>query len=406
MSEAIANAGTARARPHYKETLDLREVLYLFRDNFGKIFICVALGVAVALFYLHHAKPVFASSALLEVAQANAQPGSPMTEVETSELLKTVELKLASQSVLLSVIKRHKLTEDPDFLRRDDGFFAPGSQPAAWMSEGLEAIGATELASKFQREPARVDAIPSDAELARHFASKVKVGVMRGSRLISLRVEDRSPEKAQLLTQAIVEDFFSQSRDTRRKDVISNRELLQAEVKRVGEEFRASQEKLEEYRAKFNAVSLAERQNIVVERLRELNQQAATAKNNRRNREAEFDQVTRLQDAPPEQMLSIRGVAEAQEIIDMRRQVTSKDAEVATKAQRYGPLHPTMVQEKSELAELKSSFHAAIRKAAVRIRESFESAKAVEKSLDEALGEQEKAALALDRIAIPYRSRA
>ena len=52
-----------------------------------------------------------------------------------------------------------------------------------------------------------------------------------------------------------------------------------------------------------------------------------------------------------------------------------------------------MVQAKSELSELTSSFHGAIRTATNRIRESHDSAKAVEQSLEKALAEQEKAAL-------------
>jgi len=97
---------------------------------------------------------------------------------------------------------------------------------------------------------------------------------MRGSRLIALDVDDRSPERAQRLAQSIVDEFFRQSRDARTRDTSSTQDLLAAEVKRAEKEFRSSQEKLEEYRAKYNAVSLAERQNIVVERLRELNQQS------------------------------------------------------------------------------------------------------------------------------------
>src|SRR5690606_30184507 len=117
-------------------------------------------------------------------------------------------------------------------------------------------------------------------------------------------------------------------------------------------------------------------------------------------REAELSQVTRLADAPPDQLLSIRSIADLPEILDLRKQVTLKEAEVAMLGQRYGPLHPTMVQARSELSELTSSFHTAIRKATNRIRESHESARTIEHSLEIALAEQEKAALELDRIAI------
>jgi succinoglycan biosynthesis transport protein ExoP len=401
MSEAIANARAARARPDYRETFDLREIIHLFRDHFGKIFICVALGVTLALVYLQHARPTFISSAMLEVSPPGKQGVAP-TEIETSELLKTVELKLASQAVLLAVIKSNQLADDPEILSPSSGLLTTEAQQ--WIASLLESLGASGMAAKISAriEPAPAGAPLSDAELVKRFAAKVDVHVMRGSRLIRLQVADGSPERAQHLTKAIVDEFFAQSRDARKRDVSSSQELLAAEVKRVGEDFRAAQEKLEAYRAEFNAVSLAERQNIVVERLRDLNQQVAAAKNSRLARDAEMAQVSRLEDAAPEQLLSIRGIADLPEILDLRKQVTLKEAEVATLAQRYGPLHPTMVQGKSELSELTASFHSAIKKATSRIRESHESAKAVEQSLEQALAEQEKAALALDRIAIPY----
>src|SRR5687767_10433184 len=170
MSEAIANARTDRARPAYKETLDLREVLHLFRDHFGKIFMCIALGVGIALFYLQHAKPVYTSSALLEVSQAGKQGVAP-TEIETSEMLKTVELKLASQSVLLAVIKANNLAQDPEFASASPGILQSDSKPVQWLTQFLESIGASGAAAKLKGEPVAPGTVTSDAELVRRFAA-------------------------------------------------------------------------------------------------------------------------------------------------------------------------------------------------------------------------------------------
>src|SRR5688572_32480478 len=115
MSEAIANARAARTTPDYKETFDLKEILHVFRDHFWKIFLCVIFGVVAALVYLRHAQPTYTSSAMLEVSVA-AKEGLAPTEIETSELLKTVELKLASQAVLLAVIRANNLDADSEIL--------------------------------------------------------------------------------------------------------------------------------------------------------------------------------------------------------------------------------------------------------------------------------------------------
>src|SRR5262249_11567149 len=96
-------------------TLDLRELVYLLRNNAGKIVLCVLLAVGGTVFYLYHTKPIYRSKALLEVNPGRMQ-GANATEVDSSETLKTVEMKLANQSVILAVVRENKLTEDPDFM--------------------------------------------------------------------------------------------------------------------------------------------------------------------------------------------------------------------------------------------------------------------------------------------------
>jgi polysaccharide biosynthesis transport protein len=384
----------ATAQPPACATLDLREVVYLFRNHLGKVLACVALALAIALIYLHHARPIFASSALLEVALTDRQ-NQPVSDVDSADTLKTVELKLASQSVLLAVIKEHHL--EAELLAANDE-----------LPIGLQQI-VTWGRSLFDRAPGERSASgttgkASDAELVRRFRPRVSVDVVRGSRLIALRVEDADPSRAQTLAQAIIEEFFHQSRTSRQKETAASREQLLAEAKRVGEQFKLAEEKLQAYRTRYNAVSLQDRQNIVVERLRELNQQVAAAKNERLKWQAEAEQVKKAEGASADQLLGIRAIAELPGIIDLQKQVALKEANVATLAQRYGPLHPTLVQAKSELEEVRGSVRNALQKAAVRVEQSRNSAQATEEALQQALQKQELAALELDRIAIPYHA--
>ncbi|HTQ31128.1 MAG TPA: polysaccharide biosynthesis tyrosine autokinase, partial [Opitutaceae bacterium] len=184
----------------------------------------------------------------------------------------------------------------------------------------------------------------------------------------------------------------------------STRELLLAEVKRDSATLQTSEEKLEAYRKKYNAVSLEDQQNIVVDRLRELNRQAVEAQNTRLAIEPEAEQVRSLSAAGPDQLLGVHQVADNQEIVDLRQQIALQKAQVATLAKRYGPLHPTMIQAQSHLQALQSSLDAALRRAADRIIQSYEAAKATENALKAALAEQEKVSMQLDQIAIPYHA--
>jgi capsular exopolysaccharide synthesis family protein len=383
-------------------TIDPQALLQLLRDNVGKIGICILLALGAAALYLHVTRPIYTSGALLEIEQP-ARQGQNLTEVDTLDNLKTIELKLASRPVLLGVIRELHLVEDPVFTQPAAPGFLPDSDFGHWVAGAADST--LHFVKLDRGAPASAEkAPPSEDELARRLAGMVHVGVIRGSRLISLSVDAHTPQRAQQLTQAVIDEFFRQSRESRRRDSTSSREQLLAEAKRVGDEFRVSEEKLESYRDKYNAVSLQDRQNIVVERLRELNQQVSAVKNSRLTMEAEQAKMRQLADQDPDQLLSIHGIADLPEILDLRKQVTLQEAQVATLAQRYGPLHPTMIQGKSQLEELRGSLRAALRKACDRLVQSYESTKATEVALEASLAEQEKAALELDRIAIPYHA--
>jgi polysaccharide biosynthesis transport protein len=392
--------------------VDLWEMIHLFRNNLGKISVCVLLTVGAVAVYVSHVHPVYASTVMLEVAppDTNQNSANPPPDLDSSDILKTMELKIASQSVILKVIKDNHLADDPNFTQTPTSGAFLNPEFVHWLRQSavdfLKFLRVDRLIniSNLKDAPPQPGSSYSDAELVQKFMAKISVNLVRGSRLISVTVEDWDPKNAQHLAQAVINQFFQESLDEQGKDTASAHELLLAEAKRISAELRTSEEKLAAYRDQYNAVSLQEQQNIVVERLRDLNQQVTAAQNTRLALEPDEEQVHQLADANPEQLLSIRSIAGQPEVSDLRKQIALQDAEVATLAKRYGPLHPTMIQARSQLDELRSALHASIRKAGNLIIRSYESAKATETAMAAALAEQEKTSLELDRIAIPYHT--
>ncbi|HZP61552.1 MAG TPA: polysaccharide biosynthesis tyrosine autokinase [Opitutaceae bacterium] len=349
---------------------------------------------------MNHTSPVYVSSALLEVATPTGDgQNAPPPDLDASDILKTIELKIASQSVLLRMIKDNHLADDPDFAPPKEGGISSGGR--GWLA-GLIDRGGYPADAKAVKSDSSLSY--SDLELVRRLSDRISVSLVRGSRLISVSMENNDPQKAQRLAQALIDEFFQESLTERSKDLASTRELLLAEAKRDSDQLTRSEEKLEAYRDKYNAVSLEEQQNIVVDRLRELNQQVTTAQGTRLAMEPQAEQVRRAADSNPEQLLGLPGIGELPEIVDLRRQIALQEAQVATLSQRYGPLHPTLIQARSQLENLHSSLDSSIRKAGGRILQAYESAQATEAALRQALAKQEDASLELDRIAIPYHT--
>lgn len=386
---------TEQIRTKDTGTFDLWDLSDLFRKNLGKILFSVLLCVGSMLFYLDRARPVYQSTAMLEVAAPGDGQDNSSDDLGASGILQTIQLKIASQAVLLRVIKDNHLADDPDFV-------PPRGEGGGGF---LSLIGADHFSDLGNRKDIPPHPQPySDVELVRLMAAKTSVNLVRGSRLISVTVEDHDPQKAKQLADSVVNEFFQESMQERAKNLAATRELLLAEAKRDSDQLTASEEKLQAYRDKYDAVSLEEQQNIVVDRLRELNQQVTAAENTRLTMAPQAEQIQHSANSDPEKLLGLPGIGDLPEIVDLRRQIALQEAQVATLSKRYGPLHPTMIQARSELANLRESLHSSIRKAAGRIMQAYASAQATEDALKQSLAEQEKASLELDRIAIPYHT--
>ncbi len=381
-------------------TVDAGAILRALREHVGRIVVCVLLAVALAFFYLLNTPPLYTSTALLEITDNGKQN---LAELDESNNLRTLELKLANRSVLQGVIKAEHLDTDPEFV---PGAVAVGDsgQPRAAVAGGMGLLQSVNgwLTTLWRR--IAPGGAPPEGDLVKQLAARISVNLVRGSRLIALSASAHDPQNAQRLVNAVIREFYRQSKEEWNADSSSARELLLAEAQRVGGELRTSEEKLEAYRDQYNAVSLQDRQNIVVERLRDLNQQVAAAKNTRLAMEADAETVRALATGEPTQLLSIHGIADLPEIVDLRKQITAQEAQVAMLAQRYGPLHPTMIQAKSQLDELQGLLNTNVRRAAERLLATYDSTKATETALENSLSEQEKTSLELDRKAIPYHA--
>jgi polysaccharide biosynthesis transport protein len=392
--------------------IDLWELLHLFRSHAGKILCCLLLAVAGGLYYLAHAAPVYASTLLLEIAPdpSDGEPAANLSDSDIADVQKTIELKLTSPAVLLRVIRKFHLDRDPDFTRPEGAATLAATRRLQRLEAHLFALLKSVHADRYvdvsalDPPPPQAPRPLADVELVQRLANRTKVQLVRGSRLLSMTVEDRNPQRARDLAQAIVDEFFQESYDERSRNLATTRNLLLAEARRDSDTLRDSEERVAAYRRKYNAVSLQDQQNIVVDRLRELNRQVAEAQDERLAREPEARQVRLLADTDPDQLLSLRSVADAPEVIELRKEVALQEATVATLAKRYGPLHPTMIQANSQLRALRTARAAGIRKAASRILQSYAAAKATEAALRAALEKQEHASMELAQIAIPYHA--
>lgn len=350
--------------------IDFREIYHLLREKAWLISLCAVLAFLAGGAYVIRTPKIYAAQTNVQVDQAqrkvvNIQDVSS-EDLASLELLKTIEQNLSSNTLLAIVINTMKLDGD--------------------------ALGL----------PSRPGRAYSENELVKTLSGAVNVKLMRGTRLISITVESTRPELAQQLSLGIVKQYMRRNFEQRLGISQEASKFLVDEAERLKQKLQKSEEALQAYKEQTQSVSLEDTQNITVEKLKELNFKVTRAKTERLKLESDYAQVQKLGQLKPQDLLALPSIASAGAVLEQKKKVAEQEAEIANLSQRYGPLHPKLIQAKSQLAELQAGLDRAAVRSGESIGATYEAAKATEAKFEKALKDQEQAALDLNKLSIPY----
>ena len=349
---------------------ELRALWHALLEKWWLFAVPLVIGLGLAFWYLKSSARIFAATTTLQVEEEDQKRvkiagDRRLDGMAGMEMLKTIEQNLMSPALML------RLATDPA-LRADPAFLPDVPRDA------------------------------SDARFQAALTAELNVEIRKGTRLIDVTAEDRSPAMAQKIADRIVAEFVSSTAEARVQSTQESHEFLRAEADRIGTALAASEKTLQKYKEQNRAVALEEKQNTVGERLRELSAKVTAARAERLKIEADRAQVQRLAGQPPEQLLALGSVANAPGIVELQRRISEKEAEISALSLRYKAEHPKYIQAATALTELRAELGESLRKAADLVTTAWEAARANETNLDEAFAAQEKIALELSNIGIPY----
>ena len=353
------------------EGFALLPILKALLERAWLILLLVLLCTGAAYYYIVNEEVLYSSKAIVQLEQREPTAiggggAQDVGDLRAAELLKTVEQNLLTDDLFLRLVETNKLAEDPGFLEHKDGV-PPGKQ-----------------------------------KLARLLASRTTVKARRGTRLIDITIEDTDPARAQVLAKSLIQESVRQQYELRAGGSAVANEFLTQEAERLKKNLEQSEYQLQRYKEDNNAVSLEERQNITVEKLRELNLNVTVAKNVRLRLESDLA-LSKSYGDKADALLSIPSIANASEVLDAKRKITDQEALLANLRERYLPKHPKFIQGVSQLEELREGVKRAAILAADRLQNEWSIAKATEEKIEGSLADQEKAALALNKLAVQYK---
>jgi succinoglycan biosynthesis transport protein ExoP len=254
-------------------------------------------------------------------------------DVNLDENIKTVEQAILNDTLLLNVLKSYGLEKDPSF--------AP---------------------------PKKDGSVYLESELVARFRSRVKAAVRHGTRLIDVSVKDTDPKRAAQLAEAIAEAFIDLNSQGLHPISGLGREADQLKAKLQDTE-QASQKSP----ADHGSVSPENNQNVVSDKVKELNLKLAQAKSERMKLETDVAVIE--QSKNPAELLALSSIASSPQVANLRQQLSEQQSKRHAKGQ---------------VIRLKQALNRAILEAANTVTQTYDNKKATEVGLVNALQQEQK----------------
>ena len=146
---------------------------------------------------------------------------------------------------------------------------------------------------------------------------------------------------------------------------------------------------------------LQDRQDIVAQKLADLNAAVTRAKTDRIQREAAYNQV-RAVETNPQLIDSVPLILSNSFLQQQKSELAKLQQQQAQMAETLGPRHPDMLNVASAIQAAEAKIQAEVARIVQGMRNDYEAALSEEKSLSSALAQQQQEALALNRKRIEY----
>lgn len=222
-----------------------------------------------------------------------------------------------------------------------------------------------------------------------------------GTMLIAINVVHRSPAATALLANRYAEQAVRYAFDRSSTSTNASLAFLREQAEDLRSKSEAAERALQEYRQRYNLVSLEANQNIIVDNLKALNASATAARVVRLGIEARLAQaeiVTKRGD-DPDQLAAIAG---SEDLGEIARRLADLRGKRTVMAERYGRRHPAMQQNQREIEALEKQRSEVIQTALASLRDQRDKALAEERQLDAQRAKAEKDSLNLDQLAVEY----
>jgi capsular exopolysaccharide synthesis family protein len=311
---------------------------------------------------------------------------------------------LRSRSLARRTLDSLKLWDHPEFGGRASGpppFNLRGSvNQALGGAKSFVAALVTPARSR-SIEPAAAEETGAQAAAIDALLSRLSISPVRNSRLVDVSYESPDPALAARVLNALARMYIEQSLEFK---FLASKEASDWLGQRLAEERKkveAAEQALQRYREQHASVSLEDRQNIVVQKLTDLNSAVTRAKTERVAKQTLYNQLIALQ-SDPARLDTFPAILLNPLIQQLKSQLTDVQRQHAQLSEQLGEKHPDMAKVRSSIQTTEAKLQTEIAKVAQAVRNEYQAADDQEQSLTRMLNDQKRDALDLNQIGIEY----
>jgi capsular exopolysaccharide synthesis family protein len=376
--------------------IDYVKVLYKRRWTALTAFLCVVLSISV---YTVTATPIYAARVqiLIDKEATNVVTFKEAFEQNqvADDYYQTQYKILQSRALVRRTLNALKLWGDPRVAAKSDDaltmtqVLAPFAFVSGWF--GRATAG----------EPPSPDESKDESRTIDRFLTNLTVLPIRNSRLVDVRFESADPILSAQVANGLASMYIEQHLQYKYQSSTEASDWLAGQLAEQKKQVAVSEQALQRYREQTDSVPLEDRQNIVVQKLVDLNAAVTRAKTERIEREAAFTQIRTLQDNRAA-LDTLPAILSNTFIQQQKGELAELQRQQAQMSEKLGPRHPDMVRIGLSIQTTEAKIQGEIGKVVQALRNGYQQALAQEKSLSEALEQQKRDAQALNRKGIEY----
>src|SRR5438046_51474 len=270
-SHAGSSHGQGSA-PHYApeqdvHLLDRLAVIYRYRRICAATFVLVSAALIIqgySTVQMYQAQ----ARLLIEDERSTAVPGlqnDANQYYEDPEPYYQTQYKiLKGRDLTRRVVKKLHLEDVPEF----NGKAAAAPTPLTVVRDlRTRLFGSANANGPAGGEAPKPDETSDESAFVSAFVSRVSVDPVRGSRLVDVTFQAEDPKFATLAINTLIDEYVDQNLAFKRQTTENMLEWLGKELQTQQQKVEDSERGLAEYRDKENALSLDDKQNIVLARL-------------------------------------------------------------------------------------------------------------------------------------------